>query len=1130
MPNLRVLVPIGIAIGLWWLFAAQFGSPQDLNAPGAIVEAVRPRGSGSPCRPTAAELTATEIAAGPAEGTPIPAALTYPLITSELAVLAGDREIPRLFPSLIVRAPAESQSDLLALFGASIASLNPELKDRGPALEYQNALRGTLENVLANASEDPDDFGIFSSTTATASTIRSFRLGRLTADEARLEEVLTLSEPPLVSLREDGTITLIVPKGPHILADQPAQEAQSLLTDGERSPRGTAHVGGWEVSSDGRYLHFRIKGRPPAQTAWQVRICSDGLPIVSAAMSILPTPTPARTPTPSAPGTPADTEATPMAATVPSAPKLMQQNSNTVSWWVRAAEEPPDLEAHVVVQASPLMQFRNWLLAGIWQTVFTVLSYVLPMGLLLLGMWLISGRKDASPELNEARQRLIAAAWSTGRLSIAAVVSHILFFGPDQGFGPVPPNWVPIGIPLFVIISGGVFLLGFLDGPGNPIKTDKRIKDEVFLLIICFIVVGVCIYSLSQIRSTKIPSIIMPALLVAGYSMFLVTAGREWYRSSQALLQRPRPSTFSPWPIMALPTVGMLSLLLCFVQYWAGTLAAPGDLYLAVFAVAIIPFWVTWCAVVGIVLFAFALVPQEVAELVPGRVRDIARPTFRGIATVIILVAVLLQWTWAYYSQKTVWWRALVEADPGSHLNDIAREVLIESRVLPWYPFNLFRPLTEVFFFLGLIGILGILSAAARSGKLSIWGSEGKRFRAVLMILFAVFVIGYGGELFGFRTPVAFLLGLALLPFAWPNPDATDNQTLETNNDHDENRSQNTNTSGVQTSPAMDLRGTEETKSNLKPPVMERLLRAIIAKLQRFYRLASRTVGAIKAGPNRIFAQATAGAASNPELGNVIVTVSAAQSRPEGVEREVKPVAGDHDPQAHTAEAAGTESGVTPCPSREEVVRDLARGPRDDWWQNGILAAELGTQLAVLPIVYFIFIFVTSQGAVGWSWSTPFAVNGLISALIFEVAFWLVAALFFGCMFTHIFGPNGLIKGAALAAVYVAANAGAALFGIPGNALWQVRSFQLLLFLMLLGAWMDFKSLRDPRIRWTCLFNHYDIPFLTNVYSKLLPLITALAAVVVQLLLGQTHEATVNLVSGGAFEAFNAVVQSNLLR
>ena len=105
------------------------------------------------------------------------------------------------------------------------------------------------------------------------------------------------------------------------------------------------------------------------------------------------------------------------------------------------------------------------------------------------------------------------------------------------------------------------------------------------------------------------------------------------------------------------------------------------------------------------------------------------------------------------------------------------------------------------------------------------------------------------------------------------------------------------------------------------------------------------------------------------------------------------------------------------------------------------------------------------------------------------------------------------------------------MFGIPGNVLWQVRSFQLLLFLMLLGAWMDHKSLRnkDPQITWRCLFEYYDVPFATNLFSKMLPLITAFAAVVAQLLLGQTNEATVSLVSGDAFDAFSSLVNSNLL-
>ena len=51
------------------------------------------------------------------------------------------------------------------------------------------------------------------------------------------------------------------------------------------------------------------------------------------------------------------------------------------------------------------------------------------------------------------------------------------------------------------------------------------------------------------------------------------------------------------------------------------------------------------------------------------------------------------------------------------------------------------------------------------------------------MILFVMFVIGYGGEVLGFRTPVALVLGLALLPFAWPNPDASEERPTDPGDD-----------------------------------------------------------------------------------------------------------------------------------------------------------------------------------------------------------------------------------------------------------------------------------------------------------------------------------------------------------
>ena len=79
----------------------------------------------------------------------------------------------------------------------------------------------------------------------------------------------------------------------------------------------------------------------------------------------------------------------------------------------------------------------------------------------------------------------------------------------------------------------------------------------------------------------------------------------------------------------------------------------------------------------------------------------------------MVLVAVLVQWGWANYTQETIWWRALAGADPGSNVNEILQQVLIFNVFLPTYPFDFFRPLTALFFFLGLIGILGVMGAAA---------------------------------------------------------------------------------------------------------------------------------------------------------------------------------------------------------------------------------------------------------------------------------------------------------------------------------------------------------------------------------------------------------------------------------
>jgi hypothetical protein len=197
----------------------------------------------------------------------------------------------------------------------------------------------------------------------------------------------------------------------------------------------------------------------------------------------------------------------------------------------------------------------------------------------------------------------------------------------------------------------------------------------------------------------------------------------------------------------------------------------------------------------------------------------------------------------------------------------------------------------------------------------------------------------------------------------------------------------------------------------------------------------------------------------------------------------------------------------------------LALGPERGWWGNGLVAVRLGAWLAIMPIAYFLYVFLSSQGAGGWSLGTPFAIVGIVSALTYEVAFWLVAAFVFGCLYPYLRGQNGLFKGMALAAVYIGANAAAALLGIPGNALWQVRSFQLLLFLMLLGGWMDLKSLEAEGSTWRELVALYELSNATNLTRQVLPLVIALAGVLAQLYSRQTQEATENLISGETSQA-----------
>ena len=1047
MGQWRILVPIGLAIALWALGIFRLDVPRDISLPVA---------ASSPCRPTAAEVAATDVALAPLPTTTPTPAIAGPIVTTELVVLAGDRDVPQLIPSLIIRAPARDQPAISKLLSTSLTELGSEISptalptDGAPptavplrARVQNNAYRTLLTQLLTNEDETEtrDDIGVL----ATGHSARNV-----------LQDVLGISEPPLIGVSGNGTVTLVIPQTTRALADNKE-----------------AFAGGWTVNSSGRAVTLLFDGRPEAKTAWDVHVCTDGLPIISTNL-ITPTPGPrARTPSPTPPPTPAASVATttPTAeSTAPAVSPLVFQNPTDVYWSFPEGMEPTAVK--ITTQAPVLSAARMFLSTDLRRNLVTALALFVPAGMLLLGTWLVLRYGTGNDGTERAKARLAATSMAVIRVAIAAALYP---FSDRIAEYVITQEWSSLSyLALVVLASIG---LGLLDLPRPRAEDSRQWAEEIALaLITLFVVVAAFGYTATVDPPREQFRLIHPGLLIVAYSMFLFTAVRLWLQPSPHL--RPRRA-------MALPAIGVVTLLLCILRVELEQ-RLPEKLFLVG---SLLPLWVTLCVVVGIALLTVALLREIPLRPVVNRpqsddetaVREIDRrktiAIWLGIhaSVALVIVAILGQWGWAIYSEETIWWRAAVEADPFTNLGgatyaDFAPKFLN-------YPLAFFVSVVELLVVLGLLGFVGVLYATGnpspRAGQATpsdlwqtaSWKSHQSWVKWMLLVLFATFVIGYGGQVIGLRLPVAFLFGLVLLHL-----------TLSNRAEKVSDRIDKLNGPARDGKPVIVHHRGELLHRALSQANIERQLAKALTKLKN---------GEIPAAAYKSEWDKLSGEAESLLLGT---DPAGASTSPLKLAKDLKP-----------GELA------------------LTLGPEDSWWENGRLAVNLGSRLAVVPIAYFVYvyIFLSGQGS-GWSLSTPFALAGLVTALSYEVAFWLVAAFVLGCLFPFLPGRNGPVKGAVLAAVYIAANAAAALLGIPGNALWQVRSFQLLLFLMLLGAWMDLKTVEAKGFRQRELIALYDLPNTATLVSQVLPVVTALAAVVGQLLLGQTQAATESLISGDA--------------
>ena len=186
----------------------------------------------------------------------------------------------------------------------------------------------------------------------------------------------------------------------------------------------------------------------------------------------------------------------------------------------------------------------------------------------------------------------------------------------------------------------------------------------------------------------------------------------------------------------------------------------------------------------------------------------------------------------------------------------------------------------------------------------------------------------------------------------------------------------------------------------------------------------------------------------------------------------------------------------------------LALGPRRSWRGNARAALAVAAPLALLPIGFYLYStqFVEHRGTRG-----SIGFGYLVQGLLYETAFWLVAAFVLGALYPHLIGRTGALRGAALAGVYAASQA-LATWILPGRqAPWAFRALELLVFMAVVGIALDARTLRDRGLPWQHLVDRYQARDLRVVASYASPLLVSIILIVAQVRSGHAQNAAVEI-------------------
>lgn len=767
----------------------------------------------------------------------------------------------------------------------------------------------------------------------------------------------------------------------------------------------------WKANSDGRDITLGIQSLGTG-TAWRVGFCVDGMQILAAQ------------------------------------PQPDTMDGNGFLTWAFPADRSTASSVNVTLRPDYPTALRLWILNRAGRTAALIWVYLSPILVLAIGLLLVPRKGATTTPVFSARQRLAsltyAACLLAGAGTLALLIPTRLQSGQDT------TSAVAIG----VISYAGVSLaaLSFR----ARLETGLRFVAErlVPALPVFAAVAWMFVYARAQNLGPEHLGEALPRTLAAsGYAAFF----------SSAVLMRTARSDREISLVLRVALIAnvIAGLVLC-TPIWSS---------LAIF----VPIWITANFAFGFALFLVGLLPLPLWRRIPKAVRA---PAWI-LTTSFIVLAVIAQWVWATYKSQSIWWRAPLESDPACFLSGLRDHLTHQplkaesacafpielaagfyqslSNLLMGYPQMFLGAATSLLPLLGLAGLIGILSAAGRSARLPVWGKANQWVGREIAFLFLIFVVGYGGEAFGFRLPLALVFAIGLLKLALTDRIGEAMAWIAERN-----------------------AGGSTTGTRKNQPQILAIRRELLNRAKDLAALEQQRSDAFATYEN-------------------------------DADAYYKAVSDLDAKSAHLRD--GGDGLVLLPPGFEPGELALALGPARRWWSRGITAVHQGMRIAWLPIAYFLYVLLLGQAQSLAASPVPLSLVSLGAAVANELVFWLTAAFTFGCLFPLLRGQNGLVKGFVLGGVYLGAHAGASVFGVAGDTLWPVRSFQLLLYLMILGIMLDASTVEDESLSWQYLLGRYKVHEAQTAVSYALSFITLLTIVGKQLVSNEAANAITTVIA-----------------